>query len=276
MHYGIYIPVFGEYASPSTLADLACEAELAGWDGFYIWDHVLFSQTLQFTDPWIALSAIALKTKKIRLGPLVTPLPRRRPWKVARETVAIDHLSGGRLIQGVGIGGDWWREYSGFGEVADAKIHSAMLDESLEVLAGLWSGSVFTYHGKYYQVNEVQFLPTPIQAPHIPIWTTVIWPNKPPLKRAARWDGIFPLQSKGPMTPDNIREMLSYIQRYRTNDRPFDVVFDHDVSSSINVDIAIIDEYARAGVTWWLESFDYNHSTEMVQKYIRQGPPRKV
>jgi alkanesulfonate monooxygenase SsuD/methylene tetrahydromethanopterin reductase-like flavin-dependent oxidoreductase (luciferase family) len=274
MNYGIYMPNFGECASPNTLATLANEAELAGWDGFFLWDHILFAQALPLTDPWIALAAMALKTQHIRLGPLVTPIARYQPWKLARESVALDHLSAGRLVQGVGIGDDWWREYSSFGDLSNVRIHANMLDEGLEVLKGLWSGDSLSYKGRYYQVDNAQFLPPPIQKPHIPIWVAAIWPNKSPLRRAAHWNGVFPLQSEVKMSPHDVRDMLSYIFNYRTKMDPFDVILDSQVSNEKKEELSIIADYAEAGATWWLVSFNHNHSVEIVRKRILQGPPR--
>src|SRR5579884_3931949 len=145
MRYALNLPAFGEFADVRVLAALAREAEDAGWDGFFIWDHIQSERGRSVADPWVALAAIAVKTERIRIGALVTPLPRRRPWKFARETATLDHLSGGRLIVGVGIGGEWYREYSAFGEPVDDKTHAAQLDEGLDVLVGLWSGEPFSY-----------------------------------------------------------------------------------------------------------------------------------
>lgn len=151
MQYGLYLPNFANEISPRALADLACEAEDAGWDGFFLWDHILYSKTqrLCMVDPWIALAAMAMKTERIRLGTSVTPLPRRRPWKLARETVSLDHLSNERLILSVGLGEPGDAEFGQFGEEADVKVRAAKLDEGLDVLAGLWRGISFSYQGKY-------------------------------------------------------------------------------------------------------------------------------
>src|SRR5688572_21732979 len=123
MKFALNLPNFGAHADVETLAELAATAETAGWDGFFLWDHVLADEGVPFVDPWVALAAIAMSTQRVRIGTLVTPLPRRRPWQVARETVSLDHLSDGRLVFGAGIGGDGWREYSAFGEDPDARRH---------------------------------------------------------------------------------------------------------------------------------------------------------
>src|SRR5947209_17503121 len=149
MRFGVTVPNFGPYFQPRTLAALAAEAEAAGWDGFFLWDHVLFGD-MPAVDPWVALSAIALATERIRLGPLVTPLPRRRPVKLARETVSLDHLSGGRLILGAGNGVLSW-ELDDLDEEADLRTRAAMLDEALAVLTGLWSGRPFSHQGAHYK-----------------------------------------------------------------------------------------------------------------------------
>jgi len=186
MNYGIYLPSVDEFSDPALLAELAYEAEEEGWDGVFIWDHI--GQPNAAADPWVSLAAIALKTKRVKLGPIVTPVARRRPWKLARETVTMDHLSNGRLILGVGLG---WsdQEFEVFGENSEARIRAEKLDEGLEVLAGLWSGETFSFSGKHFQVKEACFTPQPIQSPRIPIWACGAWGDKKaPFRRAARWD----------------------------------------------------------------------------------------
>ena len=276
MRYAINTPNFGDWANPRTLAELAREAEEAGWDGFFLWDHMQFHQPVPVADPWVALAAMAQNTARIRLGTLVTPLPRRRPWKLARETTSLDHLSSGRLVLGVGIGGNWWREYSTFGEPADDARHGAMLDEGLEVLTGLWSGQMFSYQGQHYQVQEACFLPTPVQQPRIPIWVAGMWPHKKPLRRAARWDGVFPIkQDESPMTPNDVRAMLAYVRQYRTSAEPFDVVVAGWAYAKGQAEgDALLAAYADAGVTWWLEGFLPGDTTADVRARIQQGPPK--
>ena len=163
MKFGIYLPNFGPYGDAHVLADLARDAEYAGWDGFFLWDHIT-GWKLPFVDPWVALTAIALNTQRMRIGTTVTPLPRRRPWKLARETVSLDHLSGGRLTLGVGIGGGE-AEWDHLGEQPDLKVRGEMLDEALDILVGLWSGESFSYVGKYYQITEAHFLPYKLRDP---------------------------------------------------------------------------------------------------------------
>ncbi len=279
MFYGIYTPNFGAEITPRILADLAAEAEECGWDGIFLWDHMLYSLTrkLPIYDPWVSLAAIAMKTEHIRLGTTVTPLARRRPWKLARETVTLDHLSGGRLILSVGVGNPDEADYGTFGEPTDPKIRAAMLDEGLEILAGLWSGKPFKFSGLHYQVKKCTFLPTPLQTPRIPIWVGGFWPHKRPFRRAARWDGAFPLNSGGPYTPppEILKEIWSYIQQHRQSGAPFDLVImgttPGDDPKAASKKLA---GYAGTGLTWWMETlYRWRDSVDQMRRRIRQGPP---
>ena len=156
MYYGIYVPNFGDETNVRMLATLAREAEEASWDGFFVWDHILYRSNppVSMVDPWVALTAIAMTTERIRIGTTVTPLARRHPWKLARETVSLDHLSRGRLILGVGLGDPPKVEFAQFGEESDDRIRAAKLDEGLEVVTGLWSGKPFRYQGTHYRIQR--------------------------------------------------------------------------------------------------------------------------
>ena len=225
-------------------------------------------------DPWIALTAIAGATSRLRFGALITPFPRRRPWKLARETVTLDHYSAGRLVVGAGIGGDWWREYSAVGELRDDRTRGAMLDEGLDVLTGLWSGTPLTYEGTYYTLEDAQFLPPPYQTPRIPVWIAGVWPGTRPFRRAARWDGIIPTGRTGTPSPNDIRDMRAYIDSYRTATTPFDVVFQgraHELPAAERG--AHVADYAAAGVTWWLEQVWPDVALTEVRSIIDHGPP---
>lgn len=276
MRFALNLAAFNELADVRTLAELAHEAEDMGWDGFFLWDHLQTEAGAPVADPIVALSAIAMSTGRIRLGALVTPLPRRRPWKFARETATLDRLSTGRLIVGVGIGGDWWGEYGAFGEPTGDKAHAEMLDEALAVLTGLWSGKPFSYAGKHYSVHDARFLPTPMQQPRIPIWVAGIWPNKAPFRRAARWDGIAALRAKdAPVQPEDVRDLVRFMREQRGTDDPFDVALTGYVGNqSADEATALLRRYAEAGVTWWQESFLSTDTVEMVRARIQQGPPR--
>jgi len=272
MHFAIDTPNFGDYSEPRVLADLALEAETAGWDGFFLWDHIGASWPFPIGDPWVNLAAMAMMTERIKLGTLVTPLPRRRPWKLARETVTLDHLSNGRLILGVGIGSDNVREYFCFGEAGDDRLHGAMLDEGLDVLVGMWSGEPFSYSGEYYNIEQAHFKPAPVQSPRIPIWVADVWPHKRPLHRAAAWDGLVPLAEDRVLTPDEIQSIVSYIKDRRVDAEPFDVAFGSPDFNK-NLTAECLQAYAQAWVTWWLECSSWNHSLTEVQELIRRGPP---
>ena len=280
MQFAIDLPPFGPFSDPNLVADLAREAEDAGWGGFFLWDHINYKldgspDTLPIADPWIHLAAIALRTKSLKLGPMVTPLARRRPWKLARETVTLDHLSGGRLILGVGLGGDGDGEFSDFGEPADPRVHGAMLDEALAVLTRLWSGEEVSYQGEHYQLSQVRFLPTPVQTPRIPIWVAGIWPHKKPFRRAAQFDGVYPQQRGGALTPEDYRDILAFIQSQRTQSAPFEVLTRGRTSGTDQAgDAAPVAAYAQAGVTWWLEQFRPQNTLDEVRQRIQQGPPR--
>ncbi len=255
MKHGINIPNFGTFSDIHRLTELAREAEDNGWDGFFLWDH-LNEPPVPMLDPWVALAAIAAATKRIRIGTMVTPVARRRPWKLARETVSIDHLSGGRLILGVGLGGMAKEEHSRFGEDADDRVRARRLDEGLDILAGLWSGEPFSYQGEEYQVDNTAFLPRPVQQPRIPVWVAGYWPNRRPFRRAARWDGVVPVKVPASpeampqlLTPDETAEMLDYTLRHRDGDAPFDVA----MSAFMPPDPDLVDSFAAAGATWLLE-----------------------
>lgn len=288
MKYGIHMAPFGKYSEVSALVELACEAEAAGWDGFFIWDHVIMDNRFHsIADPWVALTAMAVSTHRLRLGTLVTPLARRRPWSLARETASLDRLSNGRLTLGVGLGEPAQFEYGYFGEDTDAKRRARRLDESLEILSGLWTGKPFSFKGQEYSMEEVIFQPPPIQQPRIPIWVAAGYPHKAPMRRAARWDGIFPGKEGGMLTPDDWRDALAYIQQHRTLTTPFDAVHSGITPGDDLAHAAeIVQPYQEAGVNWWMESFEphrYNMGwqdpwNEEVNAHVRerilQGPPR--
>ena len=277
MRFGINMPNFGAFGDARTLAALAREAEERGWDGFFLWDHIGadWGPDNPFADPWIALTAMAMATSKIALGTVVTPLPRRRPWKVAREAATLDRLSGGRLVLGVGIGSDFGQEYSAYGESPDDRLHGAMLDEALEIITGLWSGEPFSFEGAHYQVHGARYLPTPAQQPRIPIWVAAVWPHKKPLRRAARWDGLCPLVDEHQMSPDQLREALAYIKPLLPEGKPFDALaYGGTPGKDEAAETALVAEFRDAGATWWQESMAPDDTLDYARERIRRGPPR--
>jgi len=278
MRFALYLPIAGEFSDVRVLAELAREAEQSGWDGFFIWDHLALSlegdKPWELADPWIALAVIATTTDRIRIGAMITPLARRRPAKLARETATLDRLSGGRLTLGVGLGAALGHDFEPFGEETDPRVRAEKLDEGLVVLAGLWSGERFSFEGKHYRVRESTFIPRPLQSPRIPIWVGGWWPARPPARRAARWDGMFPVSKGWPeelLTPDDYREIRVFIAEQRKSDRPFDLVVTTTLDGARPpAEPEIIAAYADAGVTWWLQESD---SAAGARDRIRAGPP---
>jgi alkanesulfonate monooxygenase SsuD/methylene tetrahydromethanopterin reductase-like flavin-dependent oxidoreductase (luciferase family) len=270
MRSGLFLPLFDELSDPLTVARLAAEAEQAGWDGFFVWDHVRWREpVVEVADPWITLSAIATATERIRLGPMVTPLARRRPVKVARETATLDHLSAGRLTLGVGLGSDeFGREYSITGEELDDKSRARMLDESLEILVAAWSGEPVQHRGEHYTVDGMRFLPRPVQRPGVPVWVAGLYGKPRPLRRAARHDGFIPVNLEHPGQFAEIVAEITALRREsgKTSGEPFDIV----AVLSPGSDPA---PYAAAGATWWLVGCPWDAiSVNDVRQLIRDGP----
>lgn len=279
MRFALDLTIFGELADPGLLADLAVEAESAGWDGFFLWDHMVAEAGKPVTDPWIVLAAVAARTERIRLGPMVTPLARRRMTKLARETVALDHLSDGRLTMGVGLGQHDQPEFAAFGDEGDRKVRAAVLDESLEVLAGLWTGQPFSFRGTHLRAETTGFVPAARQQPRIPVWVAALWPYKRPLRRAAAWDGVFPIKAGGDftyqMSPEEMSEAAAYVAAQGTVSVDYDLVHAGLLSGDRAGDIELTRRYAEVGVTWWLEHIYPGRMTASeIQHFIRMGPPR--
>lgn len=271
MKYGFVLPS----GDARTAAALAQEAEAAGWDGFFVWEAVWG------VDPWVALAAAAMRTEKIHLGTMLTPAPIRKPWKLASETATLDNLSGGRMILSVGLGAPE-TGFADFGEVTDRKTRAELLDECLEILAGLWKGQPFRFDGKYYHLREHAFNPPPppVQQPRIPIWVVGAWPRMKSMQRALRWDGLLPnkMSPDGqhiPMTPEDLREMKTFIEQNRAGAGDYDLVSEGRTPGE---DPARAEEMVRpwkeAGATWWNETLWDEPDPEKVRARVRQGPPR--
>jgi alkanesulfonate monooxygenase SsuD/methylene tetrahydromethanopterin reductase-like flavin-dependent oxidoreductase (luciferase family) len=279
MRFAAGIPNVLEYGDPELLVDLAGRAEAAGWDGFFVWDHLVYQSAGDpVADPWTVVSAIAGSTSRIRLGVMVVALARRRPWKVARETATLDVLSRGRLVVGVGLGSLGPQEFEAFGEDPDPRVRADRLDEGLEILAGLWTGERFAYEGRYYRVRETAFRPVPIQRPP-PVWVAARWPNRRPFRRAARWDGVFATHDDvgwtDTMTTAQLRELLDYTSRHRTDPaRPFDVVIEGITPADPSRAAELVAPYADAGLTWWVEKLGwFRGSVAEMRDRIEAGPP---
>ena len=281
MRFAINVPNTGPYADVHAMADLARLAEDCGWDALFVWDHVtwLRSDPQPAADPWILLAAVATATARLRIGTMVTPVARRRPTKLARETVTLDRLSRGRLILGVGLGSPLEDEFAAVGEPDDPKVLAQRLDEGLEVLAAAWTGQRVDYRGATQLVDGVTFLPRPVQQPRIPIWVGGTWPKRRPVQRALRWDGaVFTYRdetAEGPgwrsPRPEEIAELADLARRERGTLDGYDIVVG---GRSLDQDAHLVEPLAAAGATWWQESLgphngDWSYSVER----IRLGPP---
>jgi hypothetical protein len=284
MKYGIHFHNYAEYADARLLADVAGEAEAAGWDGVFVADHLTVRGAAgpsPVASPWIALTAIAMATNKVWIGPMVTALPRRRPWQLAGETATLDQLSGGRLILGLGSGTALEWSFVPFGEEPELRRRAEMLDEGLAVLTGLWSGERFSFEGTHYHVRDVTFLPRPAQRPRPPVWIAGLWPHRRPFRRAARWDGFFAdvagvdWEHGEIMTPDDLRAIIDYTHSQRTAHTPFEAVIGGRSPDDPAKGAAFLAPYVAAGLTWWIEGIHpmYGSVAELRQK-IRRGPPR--
>jgi alkanesulfonate monooxygenase SsuD/methylene tetrahydromethanopterin reductase-like flavin-dependent oxidoreductase (luciferase family) len=262
---GLWFPLFEELAEPATVARLGAEAEEAGWHGVFVWDQLRWRAPIRaVADPWISLTAIAAATETIKLGPMVTPLARRRPVKVARETATMDRLSGGRLIVGVGLGGDSFAaEFSKTGEELDDRVRAEMLDEAIEILITAWTGEPVNHRGKHYLVDDVQFLPRPVQRPRIPVWTAAFPGNMKPLRRAARYDGFFPVNL------ENVEQFAQAVATIRDLRGDSTAPYDVAVELPPGTDVA---PYAEAGATWWMTELEPGTSVDEVRSVIREGP----
>lgn len=260
----LWLPLFEELADPGVVARLAADAEAAGWDGCFVWDQVCWrSPVRQVADPWITLAAIATATERLRLGPMVTPLPRRRPVKVARETATLDRLSGGRLTLGVGIGSDGFGgELSKTGEELDDRTRGRMLDESLQILASAWSGEPVRHRGEHYTVDDLEFRPRPVQRHGVPVWAAGFPGNIKPIRRAARLDGFFPANLEH---PDQLADVVGTITELREGLAEYDIA----VGLPLGVDP---EPYAKVGATWWLPEFEPGVRLDTVRGVLRDGP----
>ena len=249
--HGIFVAPFDELYEPALLARLAARAEERGWDGFFLWDHVRYRAPARaVADPWICLAAIAAATERVRIGPMVTPVARRRPHKLARETVTLDHLSGGRVVLGVGLGSDSSREFEDFEPHAvDPRERARLLDEGLDALARHWSG---------------ELEPGPLQQPRIPVWVAGRWPNRRPLRRAVRWDGFFPIDLPGPQALAELAGDLADLRKDAGG--PFELV----VTDPPGADW---DAWIAAGATWCLTGWDSQPRLADVRAAIEAGPP---
>lgn len=261
----LWLPLFDDLADPLVVARVSAEAEAAGWDGVFVWDQLCWPAPVSnVADPWLTLAAIAVATEHVRIGPMVTPLARRRPAKLARETATLDRLSKGRLTLGVGVGSDRFaREMSKTGEQLEDRSRAEMLDEALEILASAWSGEPVRHRGRHYIIDDIRFLPQPRQRPTIPVWAGGMPGNVRPIRRAARLDGFFPANLSH---PDQLAEIVATITELRQQDT---TAYDFAVGLPVGVDPL---PFAAAGATWWLPEFEPGVALDAVLGVLRDGP----
>lgn len=279
MKYGFVLP----WGDARTIADLAALAEAHGWDGFFTWEHVWG------VDAWVALAAAAMTTSRIRLGTMLTPLPRRKPWDLAGQAAALDNLSGGRLILSVGLGAAH-AGWLAFEPDPGRRVRAELLDEGLDVVTGLWAGQPFEYQGRHYRVTASDFNPPPppVQQPRIPIWVVGGWPALRSMSRAARYDGWLPnLIDKGasvPAGPEHVHAGVEWIRDYRTVEGlavdGYDVICEGlTPADDPAAAAAIVRPWSEAGATWWIEA-DWSQPRQAVRDYATErlaaGPPREV
>lgn len=265
------------YGSARDTAECARLAEEAGWDGLFIGDAIWC------VDPMISLTAAAMVTSRIRLGTMIIPAPLRRPWKLASESAALDNLSGGRLILGLGAGAVWmgWQGFPD--EVTDTRARVEMLDETIDILTLLYQRKQFDYDGKHFhvrltQVDEQHYPPKPVQQPRIPLWTPVIYPHKKSLQRVLKCDGLLPEKrdeqgKPADVTPQDLREMKAFVDANRTLSTPFDIVKEGQTGGLSRAQAQDkLYPWIEAGATWWIEGL-WMESPDKIKERIRQGPP---
>jgi alkanesulfonate monooxygenase SsuD/methylene tetrahydromethanopterin reductase-like flavin-dependent oxidoreductase (luciferase family) len=263
VQHALYLPPFGELADPAVLITIAEDAEAAGWDGVFLWDHILRSEVADadIADVWVALAAMAARTERITLGPMITPPVRRRPQVLARQAVTLDHLSRGRLVLGLGLGVDTSRELSAFDEVTDARARGEILDEAAELLCRLWSGQPVHHDGPHFTADGVTYRPRPFGRDRVPLWFAARGDARRPVRRAARYDGLFPIE----VDEDGLRSMLDVVREERGSLEGFDVAV-----LQPGIDLGLLEDL---GVTWAMRAFWPDAQLADILEVTRAGPP---
>jgi len=286
MRCSVNIANLGDFADPWVVAEVARLAEDCGWDGVFIWDVLIGYNTELVADvaaTSVLLAAAALATTRIRLGTLVTAVPRRRPAQLAREIATLDRLSEGRMILGAGLGEPVGNEYGRVGAPTDLTVLAGMCDEGLEAITLLWSGEPVSFRGRYVTVDEVVMRPVPVQQPRVPVFIGGTWPRQGPARRAARWDGSVLHAGTAweqPPDPAVIAQMRAFFQARRREsgreNQPFDLVAGGSTPGDPGKARDILGPLADAGATWWDERFPFDQlaRADAVRARIEQGPPR--
>jgi alkanesulfonate monooxygenase SsuD/methylene tetrahydromethanopterin reductase-like flavin-dependent oxidoreductase (luciferase family) len=256
---------------PRDQAELATAAEEAGWDGVFTWDGVAIGAGDTY-DPWVVMAAMAMRTERVTLGAVVTPPARRRPWKLAREAMTLDRLSGGRLVLPVGLGALDDAGFGNVGEPTETRARAELLDESLAILDGLWSGEPFGFDGAHYRFAPMTFRPTPAQRPRIPVWVVAIGTSERSMARATRWDGLVTQVSSA----SDLAPITAWLDRERPSWHAdgFDLIAQGSTPPAPARADEVVRPWAEAGATWWIDA-DWEGSTvESVRRRIAAGPPR--
>jgi len=258
--------------SPRELAELAGAAEIAGWDGAFTFDAIAIGAD-ELYDPWTLLAAMAMRTSSVTLGAIVFAPTRRRPWKLAREALTVDHLSNGRLVVPVGLGALDDCGFGAVGEATSARDRAAILDETLAILDGLWTGEPFEHHGAHYDVGSMTFRPRPVQRPRIPIWVVAAWPHERSVERALRWDGMV-LQTEDPV---EVAAIVAHARARREalgRPGPFEIVVQGSTPPDQAVAAAAARPFGEAGATWWIDADWSETSLDRLAARVAAGPPR--
>ena len=269
MRYGVILP--GGTAVEQL--EQAVLAEQSGWDGVFVWEAAYG------VDPWGLLSAIAVRTSRIKLGTMLTPLPWRRPWKVASQVVTLDQVSGGRAILAVGLGAVE-TDLPLTGEVLDLRTRAEMLDEGIDLIRELWAGRS-SYHGAHYDYecarDDLAQVGRPVQD-RIPIWVVGSWPRPKSMRRVLRCDGILPQFEAGKDSPAEIRALRAWLAEHGAA-AGLDVVAEGETPADDPVaGTRQVAPWADAGCTWWLETrweMPHNSPSRMhqVRERLSAGPP---
>ncbi len=274
MKYGIILNT----GSIDQLGDLAASAEQAGWDGVFYWDAVHVPDLDEMHDPWVALTVMAMRTSRVRIGGIVMAVPRHKPWIFARAATSVDHASHGRLVLPLGLGALDDTGMAGVNENTDIRDRAERFDETLDFLEKAWTARPFSVHGKHYTTAEMTFLPPPVQKPRIPIWIVGAWPREKSMQRVLRYDGLLPnkLKPEGgqePVTPEDLRAMAEWVRERRGTLDGFDIVTEGKTAGlDPKAAAAVVRPWAEAGATWWTEA-EWRGSYDALRRRVEQGPP---